>query len=146
MASAMIAALFPLWIVVGLNIKLDSSGPVLTWKSRVGRGGKPIWVCQFRTLSLGHTSEDMGITRVGRLLLPTSLDLTPQLLNVLRGGISFVGSRLRPYHDHNFPIADNVADICPGIVPPVENQGKFGVRIWLKSIWSAVLTVIKELI
>jgi Bacterial sugar transferase len=134
-AASFIFLLLPLWIGIAISIKLGSSGPVLLKRLRLGKGGSPFFEYNFRTFVMdGHNYS--RTTSVGRLLRRTNIDLTPQLLNVLMGHMSLVGPRLRHYP----PIDDLPSiNVRPGIAPPVEaDQGKFGLRTWLKTIWSVI--------
>lgn len=93
--------LSPMLIVVALFIKLDTAGPVLYQGNRVGLHGKPFKMMKFRTMVVGADklggsstpNDDPRITRVGKFLRRYKLDELPQLLNVLRGEMSFVGPR-----------------------------------------------------
>lgn len=93
--------LSPVLAVVALAIKLTSPGPVFFRQERVGRGFRRFEILKFRTMvpdapKLGGqltAGEDPRITRVGRLLRKTKLDELPQLINVLKGDMSFVGPR-----------------------------------------------------
>lgn len=94
--------LSPLFVVISILIKLDSKGPVFFIQQRVGKDHRLFNIYKFRTMVTGavnmgsgvYTEEnDPRITRVGRFLRKTSLDELPQLLNILKGDMSFVGPR-----------------------------------------------------
>lgn len=93
--------LTPVMLVVSLLIKIDSDGPVFYRGIRGGKEGKPFKMLKFRTMVVNadkiggpSTSEDdTRITKIGRLLRKYKLDEIPQLFNVLRGEMSFVGPR-----------------------------------------------------
>jgi lipopolysaccharide/colanic/teichoic acid biosynthesis glycosyltransferase len=106
LSGAGLAVSAPVWPLVAAAIKLDSAGPVFYAQSRVGEGGRPFTVLKFRSMVDGAertvgpqqaTEADPRITRVGRLLRATAIDELPQLWNIFRGDMSFVGPRaLRP--------------------------------------------------
>lgn len=88
--------------VIALFIRLDSPGPVFYRQIRCGRGGKPFAIYKFRTMYVDAEQDgrvrwaskgDKRITPVGRFLRKTRLDELPQVLNILRGEMSFVGPR-----------------------------------------------------
>ena len=93
--------LWPLFLIIELAIKLDSKGPAFFIHDRVGKGGKIFKLYKFRTMYDGTDpytvnptdQNDFRITRVGRFLRKTSLDEMPQIINVLKGEMSFVGPR-----------------------------------------------------
>jgi lipopolysaccharide/colanic/teichoic acid biosynthesis glycosyltransferase len=95
----------PLWPIIAAAIKLDSHGPIFYGQSRVGEGGRQFMVLKFRSMvadaERGGPKQadihDPRITRVGRILRATAMDELPQLWNIFRGDMSFVGPRaLRP--------------------------------------------------
>jgi exopolysaccharide biosynthesis polyprenyl glycosylphosphotransferase len=122
-AAFSILLLLPLWLLIGLLIKLDSKGPVFYTQERVGMDGRLFLLYKFRTMqanadaelhreyqrafiagraeaNLGNETKptykllaDPRITRIGKILRRTSLDEVPQLLNVALGDMSLVGPR-----------------------------------------------------
>ncbi|HEX3803739.1 MAG TPA: exopolysaccharide biosynthesis polyprenyl glycosylphosphotransferase [Solirubrobacteraceae bacterium] len=110
--AAGVTLALPLFALIALAIKLDSSGSVFFLQTRVGRNGKHFRMIKFRSMvddaearkeSLRNTAndgqglfkmrQDPRVTRVGRFLRRSSLDELPQLLNVLHGHMSLVGPR-----------------------------------------------------
>jgi exopolysaccharide biosynthesis polyprenyl glycosylphosphotransferase len=101
-ASAALAFMAPLLLVIAIAIRLESQGPVLFRQWRAGLGGSPIQVLKFRSMYIQGCdvsgaartrARDPRVTHVGRFLRRTSLDELPQLWNVLRGDMSLVGPR-----------------------------------------------------
>ncbi len=91
---------------IALLIKIDSRGPVLYRQERLGKLEKPFWIYKFRTMNQDAESDgpkwctpgDTRVTRVGKILRKLHLDELPQFYNILKGDISFVGTRPeRPY-------------------------------------------------
>ena len=91
----------PLLIIIGLLVKLTSSGPVLYVAERVGMGGAIFKMYKFRTMNHSRESQetfstlenDSRITPLGHFLRKTNLDEVPQFFNVLKGEMSVVGPR-----------------------------------------------------
>jgi lipopolysaccharide/colanic/teichoic acid biosynthesis glycosyltransferase len=101
-AAAVMVALSPLFGGIALAIKLDSPGPVLYRRERIGLGGRPFRFLKFRSMVIDAerqglrwevSRDDPRITRPGRWLRRYSLDELPQLVNIWRGEMSFVGPR-----------------------------------------------------
>jgi Undecaprenyl-phosphate glucose phosphotransferase len=102
LAVAMLVITGPLMLLIAALIKLDSPGPVLFAQERYGFNNKVIKVLKFRTMYVDAEDrsgaqrtvpDDPRVIRVGRLLRALSLDELPQLFNVLKGEMSFVGPR-----------------------------------------------------
>ena len=96
----------PLWALIAAAIKIEDGGPVFYTQARVGERGRTFEALKFRSMipnaehGIGPVQareRDARITRVGRLLRVTAMDELPQLWNIFRGDMSFVGPRaLRP--------------------------------------------------
>jgi lipopolysaccharide/colanic/teichoic acid biosynthesis glycosyltransferase len=117
--------LLPLFIVVGLLIKLTSSGPVFYHQTRVGYKGKDFRLFKFRTMKVDADKNglltvggrDPRVTSVGYYLRKFKIDELPQLINVLNGTMSFVGPRpeVRKYVDLYTEEQRKVLLLKPGI-------------------------------
>lgn len=118
--------LAPLLLLVAFWIKLDSPGPAFFRQTRVGRFGVPFTIHKFRTMRVESgamitVGEDPRITRCGRLLRASKLDELPQLWDVLRGAMSFVGPRPElPRYVELYPVElrARVLAVRPGITDP----------------------------
>src|SRR5437870_10777958 len=99
-AIVLLLVLSPVLAVAAIAVKCSGSGPTFFRQIRVGRGGKPFEIVKFRTMRTTSSpgplitgAGDPRVTRVGRVLRRWKVDELPQLVNVLRGEMSFVGPR-----------------------------------------------------
>ena len=100
-ASLLVVILSPILLFLSILIKIDSPGPVMFRQVRVTTYGKPFRIFKFRTMvnnadKIGTqvtTKGDSRVTRMGKMLRGCRLDELPQLFNVLKGEMSFVGTR-----------------------------------------------------
>ncbi len=101
-AAVAVVVLSPLMAIAAIAIKLDSPGPVIFKQDRLGLGGKVFKIYKFRSMCQGaeHTgtgvysgADDMRVTKVGKFLRATSIDELPQLINIIKGDMSFIGPR-----------------------------------------------------
>jgi len=89
----------PFWLVIALAIKIDSRGPVFFRQIRAGQGGDSFTIIKFRTMKTENNDhsltkeKDERITGVGKFLRKTRLDEPPQLINIIKGEMSFIGPR-----------------------------------------------------
>lgn len=106
-SSLMLIALSPVMLITAFLIKLDSRGPVIFSQTRVGENEKEFDVYKFRSMKrdaeagtgpVWANADDNRVTRLGKFMRNTRLDELPQLINVIKGDMSFVGPRPeRPY-------------------------------------------------
>ncbi len=101
LAALVLALTWPLWIFIAAAIKVDNPGPIFFRQERLGKDGKPFQIVKFRTMVTDAENNgpqfashrDPRITRVGRILRKWRLDELPQMYNILKGEMSFIGPR-----------------------------------------------------
>jgi len=124
-AGAGLVFLGPLLLWIAWRINREDGGPVFYRGVRVGLHGKPFRIFKFRTMvvdaeKLGASStsdDDPRITRIGKSLRKYKLDELPQLINVLKGDMSFVGSRpeVKKFTDLYKDEEKEILNVRPGI-------------------------------
>ena len=135
--------LWPLWIVVifiiPLLIWLEDRGPIFYSQNRIGKNKKVFKVYKFRTMipdaekisgAVWSTKNDPRITKIGHILRKTALDEIPQLLNIIRGEMSFVGPRAERPELHNeftktIPEFDERLKVTPGLSGLAQISGSY---------------------
>lgn len=145
LALALIILLSPVFLLVGLAVRISGRGPILYRQRRLMRGGWEFTLLKFRTMVAGADAmvatvyadpvtgtlfksrrggRDPRVTRVGRVLRATYLDELPQLINVLRGEMSFVGPRpCQPHEAEGMPREFTVRFAVPqGLTGPWQIQ------------------------
>jgi lipopolysaccharide/colanic/teichoic acid biosynthesis glycosyltransferase len=123
---------FPMFIIAAILIKLDSKGPVFFRQERVGKNFKSFKMYKFRTMKndaggngpMITVGGDSRITRIGRFLRKHKIDELPQLFNVLKGEMSFVGPRpeVKEYVHLYKSDYKKLLSIRPGITDPASIQ------------------------
>lgn len=139
--------LSPLLLAVSILIKIDSRGPVIFRQKRIGRNGKVFEIYKFRSMCVGAGKTGSGVysgkgdarvTRIGKILRATSIDELPQLLNILKGEMSFVGPRPPlTYHPWKYEeytdFQKRMFEVRPGITGWAQVNGRKDVE-WHKRI------------
>lgn len=132
-ALAMLIVFSPLMLLACILIKSNNDGPILFKQKRPGKNGKIFTVYKFRTMSV-HTHDNDGrelsdferMSKVGNLLRKTSVDELPQLINILKGEMSFIGPRplLVEYLDLYTPEQMRRHEVSPGISGWAQANGR----------------------
>lgn len=139
--------LSPLMLAVSILIKIDSRGPVIFRQKRIGRNGKVFEIYKFRSMCVGAEKTGSGVysgkgdarvIRIGKILRATSIDELPQLLNILKGEMSFVGPRPPlTYHPWKYEeytdFQKRMFEVRPGITGWAQVNGRKDVE-WHKRI------------
>ena len=130
--------LAPLLLFLAICVKLTSRGEVFFKQNRVGLEGKVFKIIKFRTMivnaesqgtGLDSYSDDPRVTRIGKALRNSSLDELPQIFNILKGDMSFVGPRppvvYSPYRYEDYPKEAKVRfNIKPGVTGWAQVNGR----------------------
>lgn len=108
----------PIMLLIAIVIVLDTGFPILWGSERVGKNGHIFRLYQFRTMLLDEIGRGTEFTNVGRFIRNISLDHLPNLLNLINGNMSIVGSRPHEPHDVDMtdPLWQQVLSLKPGVI------------------------------
>ncbi len=129
-------------LILALLVKLDSKGPVIFKQERIGKDGRVFHIYKFRSMYVGAEKTGSGVysgkgdtrvTRIGRFLRASSADELPQVINILRGDMSFIGPR-PPLTYHPWPYEEytdeqkRMFSVRPGITGWAQINGRKAVE------------------
>ncbi|MFD1334549.1 sugar transferase [Oceanobacillus iheyensis] len=135
LSLVLLIILSPLLIITAILIRVDSKGPIIFKQPRIGKEGKLFKVWKLRTMidnaesigaGLTTAERDPRITRVGNFLRKVSIDEIPQLVNILKGDMSFIGPRPAPVvHLEKYNNHDRIRlEVLPGITGWAQVSGR----------------------
>lgn len=125
----------PIWLVVAIAIKAEDGGPVFYKQIRTGKGGKNFTIYKFRScVTDNYKYKTDHLTKVGKIIRKTSIDETPQLINVINGTMSIIGPRpwIIEYYDNMNDEQRRRYDVLPGITGLAQINGRNNLNIFKK--------------
>ncbi len=134
-AFFLLIVLLPLLVLVVVAIQVDSRGPAIFKQTRIGQHNKPFTIYKFRTMKADTPdvatdqlqNPSHFVTRLGHMLRKTSIDELPQLLNILKGDMSFVGPRPALYNQYELikrRTEQHVDRLLPGLTGYAQINGR----------------------
>lgn len=153
-ATGLLLAFLPVWLIIPVLIVLDSKGPIFFTHRRMGKNGKPVDLIKFRSMvadadEILHKNnpellkrfkegdwklkDDPRITRLGKILRSLTIDEFPQLINVLKGEMSMVGPRAyvekelmeqQKKYPETKVLIQEILSVKPGITGPWQTSGR----------------------
>lgn len=130
--------LSPVMLIVAIAVKVDSKGPVFLRQERSGKNNKLFIMYKFRSMVAENDVHDLKtddkVTRVGKFIRKTSLDEIPQLINILKGEMSFIGPRpwVIEYSKYFTPKQMRRLEVLPGMTGLAQCEGRNGISIFDK--------------
>lgn len=127
-------------LIVAICIKMEDGSPVVFKQLRMGKNLKPFYIYKFRTMKTQReelnselTHEEM-VTKVGKILRATSIDELPQLINILKGEMSFIGPRpwIMEYYEFFTEEQKRRSKVKPGITGLAQANGRNALNIFRK--------------
>ena len=135
LAIILLVLLLPIFIIVSIAIKLETKGPVIFKQIRSGKNNHVFTLYKFRSMTASNdfynTKEEDQITKVGRIIRKTSLDELPQLFNILKGEMSFIGPRpwITDYAKYFTKHQMRRLEVLPGITGLAQCSGRNNLNI-----------------
>lgn len=127
-------------LIIALLIKLEDGSPAIFKQIRMGKNLKPFYIYKFRTMKTqreelnSEMSHEEMTTKVGKVLRATSIDELPQLINILKGQMTFIGPRpwIVEYYEWFTDEQKKRSDVRPGITGLAQVKGRNGINIFKK--------------
>ena len=126
--------------IVAILIKIEDGSPAIFKQQRMGKNLKPFNIYKFRTMKTqreelhSEMSHEEMTTKIGKILRATSIDELPQLINILKGDMTFIGPRpwIVEYYEWFTDEQKRRSDVTPGITGLAQIKGRNGISIFKK--------------
>ena len=135
LALIVLVLALPAGIIIAILIKIDSKGPCLFTQERTGVNGELFKMYKFRTMAATNdvrdTTKANQVTRMGSVARSLSLDEVPQMFNILRGEMSFIGPRpwIHEYYENMTPKQRTRVSVLPGVTGYAQAYGRNNLSI-----------------
>ena len=138
MATVMLVCLSPIMAITAIAIKVENRGPAIFKQERTGKHGKNFMLYKFRSMVVENDVRDFEKedkrTEVGKIIRKLSIDELPQLINILKGEMSFIGPRpwIPEYYESMNEEQKHRCDVLPGITGLAQAKGRNNISIFEK--------------
>lgn len=138
LALILLIILFIPMCIISLLIKMEDKNYSIFRQERTGKGGKTFELLKFRSMKITNNVRDFSkcdeMTRMGKFIRKTSLDELPQLFNILKGDMSFIGPRpwIPEYYENMTEKQRHKYDVRPGLTGLAQASGRNGISIFDK--------------
>lgn len=125
----------PIMVIISIAIRLESKGSPIFKQLRTGKNGKEFYCYKFRSMVKGNDVHDLSkkdqVTKVGKFIRKTSLDELPQLVNIIKGEMTFIGPRpwITDYAKHYTKRQRKRLDVTPGLTGLAQCSGRNNISI-----------------
>lgn len=125
----------PIMVIISIAIRLESKGNPIFKQLRTGKNGKEFYCYKFRSMVKGNDVHDLSkkdqVTKVGKFIRKTSLDELPQLVNIIKGEMTFIGPRpwITDYAKHYTKRQRKRLDVTPGLTGLAQCSGRNNISI-----------------
>lgn len=135
LALVLFVVCLPLMIIIAILIRLESKGSPIFKQLRTGKNGKEFYCYKFRSMAIENDVHDFSkkdqVTKVGKFIRKTSLDELPQLVNILKGEMTFIGPRpwITDYAKYYTKRQRKRLDVTPGLTGLAQCSGRNNISI-----------------